>query len=373
MLVTRLLGSTRGRLSPTPPFFLMKRFVFFAALGLGLAFVLAPVRTSAQPPQPPPDRAEQYRQLVSEGLREFAAGRHEEALVLFLDAHEIEPNARTFRALGAVSYELRRYADAVSYFESALASEARPLSGQQRQEVTQARDRAARFIGHFRVVVVDPADGYRVTLDGNRISINRPLVLQAPEVHVLEVSATGYQTFQRTLDVRGRENETIEVVLEEQRAGGNPFQDGNGNGNGRGGDDGSGGDVEGPSRGLLYGGIASFAVAGVGLLTFAVAGGIASGDFQDLDATVRRECGVEVSEGCPSEAEFEDSVSSIQTNAVIADVGLGLGLAAAVTGTILIIVDMKSGDGAEDEETAGIRWHLGGSLQGMSLGLEGSF
>lgn len=333
--------------------FAMKRFVFSLSLLSLLLVGVADVRAQE-------GESDAYRQLVSEGLREFASGRFEEALVLFLDAHEIEPNARTFRALGATSYELRRYADAVSYFSSALESDARPLSGEQREEVERARERAARFIGHFMVLVVEPEEGYRVTLDGNRVSINRPLVLQAPDSHELEVSAPGYAPFRQIIDVRGRENETIEVVLEVARTAPDLYAEGGGAGSGR--------DSSGGGRGLFYGGIASLAVGGAGLLTWAVAGGLASGNYSSLDADT---LGCTYTGGdCISQEDFDSRASEVETQSLVADIGLGVGLGAAVIGTILLVVDKSRRSSAD---ARALRLQVDGSPEQAGLAIRGSF
>jgi len=86
----------------------------------------------------------------------------------------------------------------------------------------------------------------------------------------------------------------------------------------------------------LVGPITAFAVGGAGLITFAVAGIIAGARYGDAEA----ECNAT---GCN-----EDSLSGVQTAALVADIGLGVGIAGAAVGVIWLLV----GGGDGDEETA---------------------
>jgi len=66
------------------------------------------------------DADAEYMEIVGEALQEFDAGAWVDARASFRHAHRLQPNARTFRGLGMVAYELREYVDAVRYLERAM-------------------------------------------------------------------------------------------------------------------------------------------------------------------------------------------------------------------------------------------------------------
>ncbi len=105
----------------------------------------------------------------------------------------------------------------------------------------------------------------------------------------------------------------------------------------------------------LAGPIASFGVAGAGLITFAVAGLIARGKYNDCDDEM---------------APCTDSeISSIDTVSLVADIGLGVAVAGAITGVVWLLVGGSSDDG----DQAAVRLSpLAGPQQGGVL-VEGAF
>ncbi len=82
--------------------------------------------------------------------------------------------------------------------------------------------------------------------------------------------------------------------------------------------------------------ITAFAVAGAGLVTFATAGLIANGRHGDAETECRMV-------GCD-----ESKLDAIDRGALIADIGLGVAIAGAVTGTLWLLL---AGRGDEGEET----------------------
>jgi tetratricopeptide (TPR) repeat protein len=110
-------------------------------------------------------------------------------------------------------------------------------------------------------------------------------------------------------------------------------------------------DVEG-SRSLA-GPIASFAIAGAGLVTFAVSGLIAGSRFRDADVTC--------STGCD-----EAQLDSVDTAALVADIGLGIAIAGAAVGVVWLLVG-----GSGDDQRA----HVSPVVSPQVAGLEfaGSF
>jgi hypothetical protein len=91
-------------------------------------------------------------------------------------------------------------------------------------------------------------------------------------------------------------------------------------------------------------------VGAAGLVTFAVAGGMALGEDNDLASS----CGADAGRTCSGA-----DVARLERLNRTADVGLALGLAGAATGTILyFLIDQ---DGAEDRSVSVVPY---GSLTG---------
>jgi tetratricopeptide (TPR) repeat protein len=156
-----------------------------------------------------------YQRAIDLALKEFQLGNFPEARSGFLRAHALFPNARTYRALGMVEYELRSYPSAIDYLERALEAKVRPLESTARVEtenlIAQARGYVARFT--FRV----QPDHAVLTLDSGPLTLdaNHSLLLQVGD-YVLEARAEDYITARRDLHVVGERDQTIDLRLAPQ-------------------------------------------------------------------------------------------------------------------------------------------------------------
>ena len=111
--------------------------VFIILTCVGEAAAQAPRSHGGRQPSSQEPSSPEYRSAIEEALSEFEAGRYEEARVLFLRAHAIEPNARTLRGIGNCAFEVSDYVAAIVAFEEALASDRRPLDARMRQQTEQ--------------------------------------------------------------------------------------------------------------------------------------------------------------------------------------------------------------------------------------------
>lgn len=102
---------------------------------------------------------------------------------------------------------------------------------------------------------------------------------------------------------------------------------------------------EGGGGGVPTSAVVSFVVGGVGLATFAVFAGLSESE----DQSVANDCGLDVGKSCS-----DDDVSTLRTYNIVADVALGVGLAAAATGVILWLVD--DGDDSQAGDVAVAPW-----------------
>jgi tetratricopeptide (TPR) repeat protein len=152
-----------------------------------------------------------YVEAVQIGLSEFEEKNFLEARAHFARAHAIYPNARTFRALGMVQFELKNYIESAHFLQEALNASERALDADKREKTEKLLSRALGYIGRL-TLDIEPAT--RVVVDGKETSLSSgaELVLTVGE-HALEFSAPGRMTDKRTLAVQGGEQETLRVKL----------------------------------------------------------------------------------------------------------------------------------------------------------------
>ncbi len=182
-----------------------------AVLGVALS-VVAAWQGSAAAEGAQADSAE-YRKLIEDGLQEFDRRNWEEATALFKQAHALNPNARTLRALGLCAFEARHYAEALRYLKAALQDTRRPLTAKQRAGVERSIERAEHYVGGL-TLLLDPPDA-SVRIDGQEVTVDphSELVVDAGELEV-EVSAPNYLTELRRVRVASEGHEEISVRLE---------------------------------------------------------------------------------------------------------------------------------------------------------------
>ena len=151
----------------------------------------------------------EYGRLIQEGLVEFEVGNWSEAMALFTDAHRVEPNARTLRAIGMTLFELRRYVEAIDHLERAMQDPRKALDDEQRRSVQQLLERARRFVGTVRIET--RPDDARVLVDGKEVS-EREVMLDVGE-HQLSAEAEGFETTVMTVTARPMETEQVLLLL----------------------------------------------------------------------------------------------------------------------------------------------------------------
>lgn len=284
-----------------------------------------------------------YDKLVEEAVAEYERGNFVEARTLFSMAHDKQPSAKTSRGLGVVEYELRDYVRAIQHFEAALADTRSALSPKQRAEVEDSLARARRFIGHF-TITTDP-EGAALTIDGQPIELGAAGELALnPGTYQLVVRAPEHEEQQRTLVVRGGEFGSLALRLEPVAA-----ASGMAAGSAAPPREPAPQPIASSSSGPPTAAIVSLAVGGAGLITFAIAGSLGLAKDAELD-----DC-------APTCDQAE--VDTEKMYLVVADIGLGVGIAGAVLGTVLWLT---SGD-SQASETASAH----GLLPWVAPGLAG--
>lgn len=177
---------------------------------------------SAQPPEgepseppgevqaPPAEEApDPSRALLAEAVREYGNGSYAEAYALLLRAYEQNRTARVERVLGMTAFELRNYQEAITWLERSLETTERPLTDEMREDVRALLVRARSFLGSFTVRANVP--GARIDVDGAPLE-GESVVLDLGE-HEIVARAEGYESATRRVQVRGGEDEVVELVL----------------------------------------------------------------------------------------------------------------------------------------------------------------
>ncbi|MGB8298907.1 MAG: tetratricopeptide repeat protein [Polyangia bacterium] len=192
--------------------FAAARGIAFALAAFSLALFLPTSRAAARGATDAADDPA-YRKLVEEGLAEYDARHFEEARSLFRRAHEISPNARTFRGMGMTSFELRDYVSAVHNLAAALKDEHKPLSAEQRERTQDLLDRSRIFVDVYTLTVSPPSA--RVLVDGRTPEYEPDGTLMFGfGAHTVEVRARDMVTRTLPISVKGGERKELTVTLE---------------------------------------------------------------------------------------------------------------------------------------------------------------
>jgi hypothetical protein len=185
----------------------MRRFSRFA-----LAIVLCLAWTSAHA-QSGGDAS--YDKLIDSALQEYRLGHWVEAKAFFAQAHALQPNARTLRGLGLVCYELRKYVEAIGYFEASLTDQSRPLTDSMREGVNQLLRDAQRFVSRVNVTLSPSAA--TLTLDGRPVVRDaQGRVLIDAGSHEFAADAAGHEPATRTVNTDGGEQIELSLHLPER-------------------------------------------------------------------------------------------------------------------------------------------------------------
>lgn len=151
-----------------------------------------------------------YSAIIKRALSEFSQAHWEEAHALFRRAHDINPNARTWRGLGITAFESRRYVEATADLEAALVDPRKPLSPEQREETVRLIAQAREFISVYHVKI-QPASA-QVIVDGKQATLQSEQLHLDPGPHTIVVRAPGYE--ERRAELRAAAGDQDELSLE---------------------------------------------------------------------------------------------------------------------------------------------------------------
>lgn len=184
---------------------------FFASIVCFCALACALGGSAANAQEEAASSAE-YRGLIDQALDEFKHKNWPEARVLFRRAHELNPNARTLRGMGMVSYEMRDYVNAVLQLGAALEETRQPLTEAQRKECEALLARSRTFVGAYQLTL-EP-EQLSVQVDGASPVYDQQHRLLVPfGEHVLRASAPGFVDETTKLTVQGGEQGELRLTL----------------------------------------------------------------------------------------------------------------------------------------------------------------
>ena len=168
------------------------------------------VEAQAKTGQTPSDSA--YEQLIDRALDAFEKREFSRARALFEQAHARQPSARTLRGLGVTAVELRNYESAEDELEAALADHRRPLTSEQRLEVTELLEWMRSSLGILHLELTPPSAIARID---ERRTAGRTLRLD-PGEHALEVRAEGYRLHVQRFSVERGEELALRIDLQRE-------------------------------------------------------------------------------------------------------------------------------------------------------------
>ncbi len=247
------------------------------------------------------DGVDEGRQRFTRGLDLYKEGNFHAALAEFRAAYAAAPSFRLQYNLGQTLYQLQDYAGAVRAFDAYLTEGGDKVDAERRKEVdgelAKLRQRVAKLTF---VVNVSTAE---VTIDDEpRGPAAKPVLVSAGRRRI-SLTASGYQTETRVLDLAGAQQVEVKFELK-------PF----------GGSGGGGGVPGGPpaqatrakSRTPFFIGLAATGALGAGTAVFAI---VTSGKHSDYQKAI----------DTPnvSKQEIDDKRTSTKTMALVADVFAG--------------------------------------------------
>jgi hypothetical protein len=155
--------------------------------------------------------AKEYKRVLAEAMAEYERSNWAEARALFQAAHEMQPTARTLRAIGMCAFEEKAYVMSISFLGQAVADTRKPLTAEQRKQTEDALWRAHEFVAQYRLDIT-PSDAV-VRIDGQEPFLEEGKLLLDPGTHRLSLSAAGYETVENTMTVRARETGELAIKL----------------------------------------------------------------------------------------------------------------------------------------------------------------
>ena len=295
----------------------MSRLIVLVALSSAMLFV----EFSASTALAQEDSSGAARELFVQGTAHYEAGAYQESIDAWTRAYELDPRPLIQLNLAQAYERLSRLDEALIAYQHYLNSNP---DDAERRLMAQARSEALRErIASTGVVITGGPDGAKVLIDGEdrgRLPHPEPFPLSAGS-HNIEIQADGMESFRSNVTITAGQQSSIEVDMRPASSGG-----GGGGGSAGAGDEGGGLAINGLTIGLMAGG-------GALIIGGAITGGLALSAASDAPSSQ------------------SDEADGARTLALLTDILIPVGVAAAATGLILMFVL----DGDDDDADAAAR------------------
>lgn len=282
------------------------------ACGIALAIAAASV-AYAEPARA--DTSDQVNTLFKRGVDFYKEADFRAALVEFKRAYDASNHDyRVLYNIAQCEYQLTNYVGALSSFERFLADGGAQVKDERRGEVLTEIAKLKGRVG-LLTVKVEPA-GAKVTVDGEAVTKTDGIKLN-PGGHKVEVTESGYDRANETVEIGGGDVKTVEVKL---KPGSSPA----------------------PARGTAPEVERNWTPP---VVAFAVAGGLAVGTVVFGILTTGKESSLAEAKAKPDAdpANLKSLDSNVGTFAIVTDIFLGATIVAAGVGTYLTIRTLTDG------------------------------
>ena len=290
----------------------------------------APEAPSAEEAKPN-DKAsvtERAREHFERGVDYYGEGDYRAALIEFQRAYSIQPTYRLLYNLGQVAYELRDYAGAERYFRGYLVEGEDELTPERRAEVKEELERLKGRVSSLRI---------HTNQKNAEVHVDDRLIGEA-EAGAIRVSAgrrqivaekPGFAPVRRTVDVLGGEEVKVDLIFGPPLAGAGSAP------------------VASQSSSNVLPWITGI-TSGVLLVGSAAFGYWAYSDSSNYSEQLQH---------YTTQSELDRLSSQTRTKALVADVLLGTGIAAAVATAIIVLNGSSSDTAPPSAAKASLKLH----------------
>lgn len=160
-----------------------------------------------------PTKKEEASQRFQRGVELYDSGDLRAALIEFRRAYKLVPTYQLLYNMAQVAAELKDYVEAYDYYKLYLRKGRDKIDTDRRSEVEGQIEQLEGYLASLRIVVSE--DDAEITIDGVVVGISpiaESFKVSAGRRDVV-VSRRGFSTWERKLDLAGRDSETIDVEL----------------------------------------------------------------------------------------------------------------------------------------------------------------